>query len=226
MGLGRINEIKKYYSELIDTVDKVEDNYFRIILYYSLIDSFAQEYSNFNKNTSESFRKFISDFNTDYYFLNSIDPIYMYYDNFSVFEKNGFDINNYLSPYSFYTISEINNMIPVNEMKNILLQNGMAGEKILRYGYLSMLYKMRSKLVHELSNPAGFGKMDVKSNEPKCVFITVIGIAEYWKWVIPASFIRELLIHTMNNYLEYCLKKDRDPFENNIQSQRELLSKW
>ena len=73
---------------------------------------------------------------------------------------------------------------------------------------------------------AGFGKMDVKSNEPKCVFITVIGIAEYWKWVIPASFIRELLIHTMNNYLEYCLKKDRDPFENNIQSQRELLSKW
>jgi len=204
----------------IQIIDEIPDNYFKALCYFSLIESFAQEYAKYCKGTTKNFCDFVLAFDTKYSFLCEIDPVTLYYD-FESLLQDKFDLS-FLDHGVYYNPDHAIQHGKANEMIATLNLEKKDG-RIAHHRYVNLLYSLRSKLSHELSshNDMLLTNLHLLDKYPyynRCFrsYISSDKSIEdsVWELVVPIGFIRELALECINNYLAYSLKNKNDPFEN------------
>lgn len=222
---SRIAEVQKHYEDRIKSINKIEEKYFQLLCLFSLIDSLAQEYSNYSRGQEQKkFTIFVLKFQNKWEFLEHTDPITFYYD---VQEHLDDAINldlltegNVYSP-SYMIKSEMTEKI-VTCLEAKGLQN--IDDYKRKHRYVDLLYKMRSKLSHELSTSGSVSPMGLGELEPLPYYVSVSRVYsideaiiedDIWELVVPVEFIEQLLKDCLGNFLDYCKETQRDPFSNN-----------
>jgi hypothetical protein len=221
----RIAEIQKHYEDRIESIRNINEKYFQLLCYFSLLDSLAQEYSNYSQEKEhKKFAFFILEFQKKWDFLEHIDPVTLYYD-----------VQEYLDDsFNLDSLTEGNVYLP-----SYLIKSGMT-EKIVdsleakgvqkieiyktKHRYVNLLFKMRSKISHELSAPSSVSPMGLGEAEPIPYYMSVSRVYnideniikdDIWELAVPVEFIEQLLRECLGNYLDFCKETQRDPFSNN-----------
>lgn len=223
----RCEEVKEHYEDAMNKAEQTKDQRIVRLVAFAIIDSMAQEFYNYPaSNASKTFEDFILEFSNAQY-LKEYDPVTLYYDakENNLMLKNNL---NYLQDGFQYYIGQINELDGskkiINEMKQIIeneknknynINNSRSkAEKILyRHTYIQLIYKYRSKIMHEYHTPV----ISPKSieNEEKISYISCgIGKNQVWELYIPYAFIKKLAEECMENFLKYCKNEKRDPFAN------------
>ena len=228
----RNKETLEWVTRKSQIIDNIPDNYFKALCYFSLIENFSQEYSNYPlQKQAESFCKFVSDFSSSYSFLTEYDPVTLYYD-FEAELKGSFDLSfldygvNY-NPDHAVKYGRATEMIKSLEPYN-------KKERIQKHKYVRLLYSLRSKLSHELFNQHAMLATDIHLLPEYPYYIPCSRAYDkegervrdqIWDLVVPVGFIKNLVLECINNYLDYCLKNKNDPFENN-RLDRKSITAW
>lgn len=207
MIMDRYEEIRRYVDDLIYEIEKMNNYQLRVSCLFSIIDSFVQNYFNYNikKKNKEIFCEFVLKFadKNKYGFLDKIDPISLIYDNEG--QKRRFEE---LSEANIYTpnskcLDEISKSYGIKE-KSEKLKN--------RHKYIQLIYACRSKIVHEQQS---CGIINVKTENDYNIPI-YFDFTSYWKLIFPYTFLKELFLNCIDNYLNYQKENGEDPFNNNI----------
>lgn len=222
---SRISEIQKHYEDLIESIRKIEEKYFQLLCLFSLIDSLAQEYSNHSRGQEQrKFTNFVLEFQKKWGFLECTDPITLYYD-VQEHLNNATNLDfltegNVYSPAHMMKSGMTEKIVACLEAKG--LQN--IDEYKRKHRYIDLLYKMRSKLSHELSTSGSVTPMGLGEVEPLPYYVSVSRVYsideeivedDIWELVVPVEFIELLLLDCLDNYLKFCKETQRDPFSNN-----------
>ena len=222
---SRIEEVRQHYDQRIKSISKIEEKYFQLLCLFSLIDALAQEYSNYSQGQEQKkFTSFVLEFQNKWDFLEYTDPVTLYYD---IQDKLDAEIN-----LDFLT--DGNPYLPQHIIKSGLTEKifdylKTKGEQNLdnymrKHRYVDLLYKMRSKLSHELSTSGSVLAMGLGESEHLPYYISVSRLYsidkniiedDIWELVVPVEFIGQLLLECLDNYLKYCKESQRDPFSNN-----------
>jgi len=218
----RIVSVQKWIDSKFEIADKIEDNSLKVISYFTITDSLAQNVNGYKwKGASDAFCKFVCMYQNTYDFLGDIDPVTLYYDLENKLFQD-IDVVDYLDDGNVY--------YPENILSNMNLKRIIARAKdngnnkiIAKHSYIRLLYQLRNKLVHEFSVIGGpmdwtedslpfynsvdrlFGENEMKSNPKKRI----------WQLTFPTKFIRELLYNAIDNYFIECIKEQKDPYNNN-----------
>lgn len=203
--MNRYVEIKEYVNRLIDDIEKMEFYENKIGCLYSIVDTFAQEYSNYSEHKNKkAFCDFILSFADKgvYDYLDLIEPITLIYD----ISKKKMKFKE-LSDANIYSV----NSLGISELrKSIVVQNSEVSEKN-NHTYISLLYKNRSRIIHESDST---GLIRVKS-ENEYNYPIYLDYTSYWRFIFPYKFLKELFLNCIENYLLNQEKLNLDPFENN-----------
>ena len=218
----RDKEIRTWMEERTKIVDNIPDNYFKAMCYFSIIESFAQEYSDYpDKKSTQAFCDFVLQFQASYAFLNEYDPVTLYYDFETQLEEK-FNLS-FLDHGRNRNPDQAIQHGKANEMVKSLKKLGIKDRLIKRHSYVCLLYSLRSKLSHELSSHNDMLSTDLHLlNEypyylPRFRSYPVNGSRvrdQVWVLVVPVGFIKKLAFECINNYLDYSLENKDDPFEN------------
>lgn len=207
MNLDRYDEIKEYVDDLIKDIDDMKFYHHKIICLCSLIDSFVQNYFDYEEGgNQQNFCEFILKFKNDneYTYLEKIDPVSFIYDlegNDAVIEE--------LPDACIYSPNSQN----LEDLRKSERCNEINDKKLIdKHTYISLIYKCRSKLVHE-SNYIGIIRTKTENQYNVPIYFK---IGKHWKLIFPYKFLKELFISCINNYLIEQKENKLDPFNNNI----------
>ena len=222
---SRVAEVQKHFEFRIESIRKIEEKYFQLLCLFSLIDSLAQEYSNYSRGQEQrKFTNFVLEFQGKWDFLECTDPITFYYD---VQEHLNEAINlDFLVEGNVYSPANMIKSGMTEKITTYLEAKGLQNvdDYKRKHRYIDLLYKMRSKLSHELSTSGSVSPMGLGELEPLPYYVSVRRMYsingesiedDIWELVIPVEFIEQLLLDCLGNYLDYCKEKQRDPFSNN-----------
>lgn len=222
---SRISEIQKHYEDRIESIRKIDEKYFQLLCLFSLIDCLAQEYSNYSKGQEQKrFTTFVLEFQKRWGFLEHIDPVTLYYD---VQEHLDDEINlNILTEGSVYSPAHMIKSDITETIVDCLESKGIQNinNYKIKHRYVDLLYKMRSKLSHELSASGSVLPMGMGEAESLPYYMSVSRVYsidekiiedDIWELVVPVGFIEQLLRDCLDNYLKFCEETLRDPFSNN-----------
>lgn len=221
----RIAEVKDHFENRINSIRKIDEKNFRLLCLFSLLDSLAQEYAGYSEGQDQrKFTSFVLEFQKKWDFLDNTDPITFYYD---VLEHLDDTVNlnflrdgNVYSPDYMIESGMTDRIIACLEAKGV----DRIEDYKRKHRYADLLYRMRSKLSHELSTPGSVSAMRLGETIPLPYYISVDRIYsidkkiiydDIWELVIPVEFIELLLEDCLANYLDYCIAARRDPFSNN-----------
>ena len=221
----RIDEVCRHFEKKIESIKVIDDKRLQLLCLFALIESLAQEYSGYSRGMEgQKFTKFVSEFQNKWDFLEQIDPVTLYYD---VYEHLDDDINlDFMIDGSVYRPMEViesemaDKIIAYLELK--MIPNIDTYKR--RHTYVNLLYKLRSKLSHELSTPGSNIPLRFGESEPLPYYISVSRLYSMngeivqdsiWELVVPVEFIEQLLKECLKNYLKFCEESERDPFLNN-----------
>lgn len=203
--MDRYQEIREYVNDYIEDINNMNIIENKMICLFSLIDSFCQNYSNYDSTTNnKSFCEFILKYadKEKYNYLNDMDPVTLIYD----FKKEKIRFKE-LSNANTYTNSS-------QEIKAILNNNNIEQipEKIKKsHTYIKLIYNFRSKVTHEC---ALIGGTRFKT-ENEYDNILYEDHTSYWKLIFPFTYLKNLFINCIDNYLNEQEKNGKDPFYNN-----------
>ena len=215
----RILEVKQYYSENINDIEKYNNIIHKCLLLLSILESLSQfNYFSREKDNKKKFCKFIKEF-SNWKEHDSISGILACYE---LKEKRGPDyfFNDKLYPklnsFSEYNIKEI---IQLGKKENIfeILKNHKIN--LAKYTYSALLYKFRSKLVHEFRTPSGLEEILRKSDAGNAFYKCIRDISSlngnncHIRLIFPYRFIKKLVRESIEKYLKKCEKENVDPFE-------------
>lgn len=252
----KISKTRLLCHEKIEEANNIPNRIFRRICLLSIIDSFAQEYSNYPTDSSgKTFCKFVLRFQNCCDYLELIEPVTLFYDYEPKIPKNR--KNNKLVkefPHLFSDRLEVNitDLGSLDEkLVSEVIRSGKA-EEILsiikrdcsekeyknyerNHRMINLIYKMRSKAVHELS-PLGMEScyaLNEGLDKPHYrdvlrLFKSDDNIASsnVFELVIPSDFIYLLTQNVVDNYLDWCDEEQRMPFENNSNFKRLVSISW
>lgn len=104
-----------------------------------------------------------------------------------------------------------------------------------KHQMLNLIYKRRSKLVHEMSDLGMESKWDLERDTSEPFYRNMGRIYErngevvsdnIYELIIPNSMIYDLGLNCINNYLDFCLEEQKHPFENNCNFKRRVSKTW
>lgn len=241
-----ISAFQALFDKELAFIDSIEDQTFQLICMFAMIDQLAQEESNYSPDSRNTFCQFVLKHQKQCDYLEEVEPITLYYRVEDIIDKiiplPGFPPEKEISLDDFVYLHAV-------KVKSILCKG--KSEKLLSYitrkkgaayaaklekehQLISLLYRMRSKAVHEMS---GLGESlsainrDYKPKEP--YYRDVIrSYVQDGNWVsddvielvIPNGFIRSILIDCIDGYLSNCKETNRFPFSNNHMTRKHLLS--
>lgn len=212
-----LERIQAWVNGQFDAISQIAVENYRIVLLCSLIDTFAQEYSNYSRKNQESFVKFLVTFGGDYTdFLSMVCPVTLYYD---CFEHNDTVSLNFRQHH----IYEADDYVVYLEAQRLLLllpENSKRNAQE-KHTYARLIYQIRNKLSHELklpNMPINFLE-DEKFQRPHMAsqskfengHLTFSG----WSLNIPENFIADVAKEAISNYLQNCKRLDHVPFRQN-----------
>ena len=209
---------KEWAVNNIEIANSVPNVSFCITLLLTIIDSFAQAEYDYPpaKDSSITFQKFVlSHTETHHKYLERLCPVTLFYDYLATSDIKELPLT--LGRLYSYCDSELTaaaeailQRIPENQRE----------QAKKRHTYIALLYRLRSKLVHEL-NPPGT-PIEFFSNVP-CVFQRIeyeppkgAGtrniIKQMWTLNFPRKYVYELTKEVIFHRIDACEKQGTLPF--------------
>lgn len=215
MILNRYSEIEEYFNNIINDCEKCDDYITKKIIIFALIDSLAQEtynkHTHINSTIQKGNKDIFCDFLLNYVhsinYLTRIDPIIAYYDNKKLLDENEINLE-YLEDRYEYNATQICNLDGSQRILEFLTNNGIDIEK---YKYINLLYKHRSKLVHEYREVGNSFRSLQNYTEIK--YLSNGDENVKWKMTIPYIFLKEMFKESLANFLRERKSANEDPFQ-------------
>jgi len=232
----QVKKTHDWISKQLEIIQHVDNELFRQLLLVTMIDSFAQHHSKYDRNNVQThFAEFLYKYGEQRWpFLNQVCCVTL----FNQYSEQLLAANLVLRIVES-TLPTADNPVLKSEAEKLVLflaEQGVSEQKIQKHTYANLIYAMRNKLSHELTNPGcpnyydQFEKQipfvahehEIYFNEgenkkkirPKCRHLH-----------IPEQFLVDLLLEVKNNYLHDCLNNNVAPFAYNSYS-RKFRTAW
>ena len=202
----RIKEIRDLIKCKLDELEKLDDIFMKEICLFSLIDMFAQN-SKYGNNDTEQFTTFIEKYGNEA-LLQKIDPDTLYCENKQYFINNQIDIAKLFNDATEYSWHDIQNNGISAQIINLARKDANLRDKVDKHKYSRLIYKWRSKLVHEFNSPSVVFKSMQNYEYP--FYYSMIN--KIHQLVFPYEFLKNLFLTSIRNYLNECDQNNNDPF--------------
>ena len=233
---------KDFLEQELAAIDCIGNQTMQLICMFSLLDCLAQEQANYPRDSKKAFCDFVLAHQKQCDYLECVEPITLYYHVEDLIEKSvlipGFPPEKEISlEYrDRQAVKEVIFSRKAQEILNYIAQKvgpEFAEKKRREHQLISLIYRMRSKAVHEMSG-LGENRHPLKFPAPQEPYYRDIGRGYVLNgdWVsddicelmIPNIFIRNILQDCVVGYLAECQKEKRFPFENNQMTRKHRLS--
>lgn len=214
----------------------------QLICMFALLDCLAQERANYPKDSKKAFCEFVMAYQRQCDYMECVEPITLYYHVEDLIEESVFASG--LPPEKQITLGylcgqPVQQIITSTKAQEILdyiaKQKGaeFAEKKKREHQFISLIYRMRSKAVHEMSGLGGSTSFiqHIMPQEPyyhdvarEYVLNGNVVSDDVYELVIPNAFIRNVLQDCVNGYLQECREQKRFPFDNNDMLRKHRLS--
>ena len=240
-----IDETRTHLERELASIDAISDVTLQAICLFAMLDCLAQEQANYPKNFKEAFCQFVLRHQKQCDYLEKVEPVTLFYHVEDLIEEAvpfpGFQPEKVVSledlGYLYGKPAEtIMGTAKAQQIFDYLQkQQGkeFAERKAAEHQLISLIYRMRSKAVHEMSG-LGETSHDKKPYVPGVPYYREVGRAyvldgnwvhdDVVELVIPNEFLRNILIDCIDGYLSDCKTSDRFPFSNNNLHRKHLLS--
>ena len=244
-----IEDVRAFLEKELSDIDKIENATFQLICAFSLIDCLAQEQANYPPRPSDAkdaFCQFVLKHQKQCDYMKCVEPITLYYRVEDFIEESVL-IPNFppekeisLESLGYLYLVPVQNVIWGGKSEEILdyikKKKGVDfAEKIAKdHMIISLLYRMRSKAVHEMSGLGESWSFESKRNGHTAPYYRDVGRGyvedDYWvhddvvELVIPNIFVRNILADCIEGYLSDCAQNKRFPFSNNHMTRKPNLS--
>ena len=244
--LQEIEDARNFLNNELNIIDRIEDNTLQLICIFSLIDCLAQEYYNYpNRESKQAFCDFVIKYQKQCDYLEQIEPVTLYYrvedcidtkvmiDGFPPEKEVSLENLGWLDAVLVKDILKSNKSEEISNYLKRKYSEGSVENVLHEHKLISLIYRMRSKAVHEMSGLGeSFMKMiDVFPNEPYYRDVSRLYVYEgnvvsddVFELVIPNKFLRNILSDCIEGYLEDCKIDKHSPFSNNNISRLYRLS--
>ena len=239
-----IESVRDYLEKELSAIDQITNPTMQLICMFSLLDSLAQERANYPWDSKKAFCDFLLAHQKQCDYLECVEPVTLYYRVEENIEKTvllpGFPPEKKISLDSlgyldFHLVKETIASGKAQEILDYIAQkksSQFAEKKRQEHQFISLIYRMRSKAVHEMS---GLGETSFyREYLPKEPYYRDVGRGyvlngdivsdDICELVIPNAFIRNILQDCVDGYLNECKELKRFPFENNRITRKHRLS--
>lgn len=230
-----IKDVKAILNQQLACIDNIKQPTMQLICMFALLDSLAQESCNYSKGSNAAFCDFVKKYQTRCKYISRVEPISLYYHVEDLIDKVSPSL--WLPPekeilLDYFSLSDIIPAEPIilsdkaQEILNYIEKkegSDYRKKKEREHSFISLIYRMRSKAVHEMSGlgrPLGFEDHRAQT-EPYYLDTDRIYVANgnvvrdhVFELVIPNVFIRGILEDCITGYLEDCQSQHRHPFSN------------
>lgn len=217
--------IKEWFDQQIKCVESYPSEMHRMFILLSIIDSFAQDYSQSRYQNREHFVTFTQKYSKKYSaILSAVCPVTLYYNHFS-------DNPNVFLQLVEGRIYDARSDAAHSEACRILayLPEAQQQNAQMKHSYAGLTYQLRNKLSHELlvlNMPLNFQEgSDIQL--PHMVYgfhLDANGKSfPHWALHIPEQFIKNVAIDAVENYLQDCAARDYLPFNH---QNRKCINGW
>lgn len=246
-------EAREYLLNELEEARALSNPGFQRICMFAIIDSLAQEHAGYTVEGSKKiFCDFVNGFQDEYDYLKRVEPITLYYDyenkiNEVIENQELYDFD----PTVFLPMKEVN-LDDIDDLNGKKVEEVIKTEKAdeileliekqesievrrkyeINHSFIALLYKMRSKVVHELSTLGSEGRWEDNS-EPyyqMTLYPDLEGnietFYEIYELIIPNKFIYNLAKSCIINYLDYCYDTVHLPFGKNNMIYRRVYATW
>jgi hypothetical protein len=236
----RIEEIREFFERKISMLNQNDDD-MKIIGMLVLLDCLAQHYAQYpTKRTQEAFVGFVIEFSkSKWAFWEWVDPVTLYYHlSLSDIPLLGTPTLQCVSDSCIHTPYDSGFKENADILLHLIMDSQTREVMRAKHQYARLLYKMRSKIIHELNKPFPlFSRTEVEYNGRLPFYYSMGGGLENathgerirqrsttWHLVFPPEFIELVLRECVKNYLEHCLLHELDPFVHNSPCRKFYLS--
>lgn len=225
-----IDDWRNYVMKIIEEVDTVEFEQIKLLSYFSIMESIAQDIANYPLHDQQhAFKDFVLKYQKGYDFLEYVDPITLFYHcEEDIKEEITLECLDDETIYYFddEKIRDVNDKIYSILVR---LKGEQSTNKIIeKHRFVSLLYRIRCQVSHEFSNAYTTKRSDTKPYYYSCSRYYLLNDKvvndDVWKLRIPVNLVKELCLNCIENYLDECQKNGRIPLENNGLSRKCLLS--
>ena len=224
----RIQFVREWAAKNITEVSACPNPLFSRLLFLSIIDAFAQGSTEYkNKSNLDCFCQFVVKYSSEKSNLEKICPVTLYYD----YSGKGYDL-----PRISFTEGMLigyDEKFANEEAERILLSlpEEIRNEARKRHQYIKLLYRLRSKLVHELNaigTPIEFEKDTPMISSGSLIDVDENGkivTTKHWTLNFPKDYLEKLKGECVFNYIDECYEQDKDPLPVN-QELRKCTYSW
>ena len=233
---------EEFLKKELSAIDQITNPTMQLICMLSLLDSLAQERANYPWDSKKAFCDFLLVHQKQCDYLECVEPVTLYYHVEDLIEKSvlipGFPPEKEISLgfLDFHLVKETITSGKAQEILDYIAQKRspeFAEKKRQEHQFISLIYRMRSKAVHEMS---GLGEIKHfrEFRVPQEPYYRDVGRGyvlngdwvsdDICELVIPNAFIRNILQDCVGGYLNECKEIKRFPFENNRINRKHRLS--
>lgn len=244
--VDKIDEIRSFMERELNIIDNLSDTTFQLICMFAMIDRLAQEEADYQGDSRDTFCQFVLKHQTHCDYIEQVDPITLYYrvediiDEVELFpgfpKEKEIDLSD-LGPLYAVKMRDILSSEKAEKILEYVRKRKdaqYAAKKAKEHRLINLIYRMRSKAVHEMSGLGetwSFEEKDFKPTEPyyRDVNRTYVDGNELVsddviELVIPNIFVRTILVDCIEGYLANCKVMRRVPFSNNKLTRKHELS--
>lgn len=249
-----IERARIFLEDKLEEANSISNEIFKCVALFTIIDSLAMEVNDYtSRNAKEAFTDFVIKYQNKYDFLENIEPVTLYYDYEDKIKDRVLDEELYelykipglkekeinLNEYGVidsYTVPEfMKSGLSERLLSLIEKQEGSDNWYKKNHQFINLLYKMRSKAVHELGYLGLEDPVERRDNKRIPYYREVIKsyiedkqVKTYkiYELVIPNQFIYDLAKNCINNYLDDCKETKRYPYKNNDGVLRKVYLSW
>lgn len=251
-----VEKMRAFAFKELDEAIGIRNRVFKNICLFSLIDCFAQEYANYpTSGLSKAFCDFIITFQDYCDYLEMVEPVTLFYDyepeiKMVVKEPEmagqGSEHSDPVAEVSIDDLDlfdgqKVSRIIRTEKAEEILeLIRRDEGRKVVKtyrrnHRLIHLIYKMRSKAVHELSRMGNENKWEIEDGRDEPFYRDMVRLykyegnivsEDYYELIIPNQFLYNLARNTLSNYFDYCMREQRLPLANKSNFKRAVDLTW
>ena len=219
---SEVQEWREYAKLTIEKVETIASSQAQLLCYFSLIECLAQDVANYpDRGQQKIFTDFVLKYQNKYDYLNEVDPVTLFYHaekNYSgLLSIKDFQEGEICHPTDAFIREKASNFIAT---LTATIGEENANKFVLKHRYVDLLYRMRCRLSHEFSlSHIGHIRHQEEPYYISCYrsYLKDGKIIEddVWMLSIPVSFVKNICINCVDNYLDECVKNNVLPVDNN-----------
>lgn len=241
-----IAAVRAYLEKELAHVAAIEDTTMQAICMFAMIDCLAQEQAAYPSASKDAFCQFVLKYQKQCDYLEKVEPITLYYRVEDLIDEveilPGFPPEKEVSidDLGYLYGERVKDTLPKGKSEEILAYvekkkgHDFAARMKKDHQLISLLYRMRSKAVHEMSGLGEVWKPEKRDFMPSEPYYRDVGrcYVQDGTWVsddvielvIPNAFVRNILSDCIEGYLSDCKDTKRFPFSNNHMTRKHVLS--